>query len=366
MPPASAYSDLPVYLTVLDVTINTFIPENNYPDPRVGWWPGVTGTGEGDNRSWDRYGSSRTYHQVSIYQPYLVSDNLFESTQIAQAGFSAYYEMSTSLDGSGNLTDEARNDWTEGAPMKVAWGAPDGSSLNCDAHKTSHSVASLECHGNEATPLFWWAPGITYDFFIDFTFNDDTSVDFLITGDHDGFPNCEIYVGDQLLAAYRPSRLWSEHMVLGTTCGVRWPLHSRRNPMIFETLLWGVTTIAQVVGSSTVPVQPDDVSLRQSAVREAARAPKSEGCAATLAAGLVDVDARVRFTSVSVLAEVPHRSRRGAVRYCRYSLGRPRVGPCPDWCLAGRRCSRAWGGNRRVDADQSGCSERLTRSGAIR
>jgi hypothetical protein len=191
----SSYDYWDVYLTVFDVTINTFIPDNHYPNPL-----NPSDTGEGDDRGYARWGSSRTKQTMAIYGPHKAG-SLFADGPYHVPGETALYDVATSVDGSNRLTAAARNDWVWGAPMKKAWGTPSGHTLSCSVSKNSYEHLELQCHGNEATPLFGWAPGITYDFYIDFwvanDFSNSLTIDYLVQGQHDGFPNYEIFVGDQ-------------------------------------------------------------------------------------------------------------------------------------------------------------------------
>ena len=191
---------------VYDVTLKTFIPENNYPDPTSG-----TETAEGDDRGFARYGSSRTTHFMAIYDPHAAaSTSLFADGPYKDAAMSADYEVATSLDGNSRLTDAARNDWTAGPPLKIRWAIGDGgSSMYCTTSHDSAAHMQLQCHASESTPLHPWVGvlfDITYDFNIDFwvDWQDPYSgtVDYLVQGGHDGFPNYEIYVGNQAVFLY--------------------------------------------------------------------------------------------------------------------------------------------------------------------
>jgi hypothetical protein len=208
-PMGSDSASLPWYLLMLDITINTFIPDDHYPCPSYTpcYWYGERGwTGTGDDRSWNRYGSSRTTQIVAILQP-RSSAYLIDGAPMYDVGRSETYDIDTSVDGGFRLTSEARNDWTWGYPMKLEWGYPSGATLQCNTTGNSAVNMELHCQGNEATPLIWYAPGITYDFYIDFWFhaddaNESIRVEYLVRGSHDGFPNYEIYVGNQLIYSH--------------------------------------------------------------------------------------------------------------------------------------------------------------------
>ena len=196
-----------VYLIMLDITINTFIPDSHYPTSCI-WqfgfsvFPTECGwtTGHGDGRGFARYGSSRTWQAISLYAP-RSTDSLSEG-YVHDVGWSALYQISTSVDASNRLTEEAKNDWIPGVPLKVRWaqGSPD--TLSCAVVRGSAVEMTLACSGNEGTPLFWVAPGITYQFFVDFTFTADGRIEYRIRGQHDGFPDYEIYVGNQRIFGF--------------------------------------------------------------------------------------------------------------------------------------------------------------------
>lgn len=73
--------------------------------------------------------------------------------------------------------------------------------------------------------------------------------------------------------------------------------------MLLSTICY-LSIVVQVGGGTASPRQPDDAVLRQSLVRGAARAPRAEASASAIADGLEDVDARVRYTAASALAEI--------------------------------------------------------------
>jgi len=183
-----------VYVEMIDITIQTFIPENNY---RV-----FSVTAEGDNRLFNRYGPSRSSHVLAVYSP-LADVYLIESSYPA-GGLTQVYDYDSSVDGNSNLTDEARNDTTLGDHyLKHFVGQSDGQTMDCTYSKSSINFMGLHCSGNEATPYCTenaWdiiCAGITYDFYLDFWFNDDGTINFLVQGGHDAFPSYEVYVGDQ-------------------------------------------------------------------------------------------------------------------------------------------------------------------------
>lgn len=192
------------YLIVLDVTINTFIPDDNYAIGPL--------TGTGDDREWNRWGSSRTWQLEAVLQPNTTSNLLLED--VHDTGVSMLYDLSlwaapfcwpgapSSVDENGRLTQEAKDDWNQGCPLKINWGQPSGATLACSTQKESRTRMYLNCYGNEATPVMQYAPGITYDLSVSFFFYDEGAVDYLVQGAHDGFPNYEIYVGDQLIYSH--------------------------------------------------------------------------------------------------------------------------------------------------------------------
>lgn len=195
------------YLIVLDITINTFIPDQHY---------GIPGflTGIGDDRGWNRWGSVRTAEIDAILQPntpnYLHIENqpIVGLSELFDISGGWYCGVPDSLDGNGRLKAEALADWAWGCPYRLEWAYPPGATLYCATYKNSDVSMYLHCTGNEATPLLSFAPGITYGLFIDFWYTAQ-GVEFLVRGAHDGFPNYEIYVGNQLIYTH-DHRAWGQ------------------------------------------------------------------------------------------------------------------------------------------------------------
>jgi hypothetical protein len=137
---------------------------------------------------------------ISVYQP-KATGSLVEFGPSRATGLTAVYDMNTSLDPFGRLTWEALNDWTWGGDKKLQWDQATGSTMHCSTTRVSHIRMTLECHQNESNPLLddYGYFGITYDFYIDFWFYEYGAIEYLVQGQHDGFPNYEIYVGNQRL-----------------------------------------------------------------------------------------------------------------------------------------------------------------------
>jgi hypothetical protein len=190
-----------VKLKAYEIQIDTFIPEDNVAHPFMS-----DRVYKGDDRpDWFKFGDSRTREWLKIIGPaatvYLIDEGPYPDT-----GPSSVYEASSSLDGYGRLTGEALSDWVPGSPLKIDWDQASASGLSCSSSKLSTSEMRVSCDGNAANPLVWswaqWGASITYHLEIHLTFSGDGNVYYEVTGDHDGFPNYGIWVGDQRIYDY--------------------------------------------------------------------------------------------------------------------------------------------------------------------
>lgn len=184
------------FLIMLDITINTFIPENNYPFALPAEENNRLYTAGGDDRGFSRTGSFRSNQVASIYAAAAGVDLV--ATQSGAGGLTEIYEYFSSVGPDHRLTAEAKNDWILNDDyLKVGVGQSSGATLQCSSTKHSLVSMTLHCEGNESTPIFFFAPGITYHFDIQFWFNANGTADYLVLGGHDAFPSYEVYVGDQ-------------------------------------------------------------------------------------------------------------------------------------------------------------------------
>jgi hypothetical protein len=187
-----------LYLKEFEIFINTFIPENNVPRPFA-----PSKVFGGDDRSFNKYGGARTNYRVKVLAPRASYSNHIISTY-RLAGETSEYDAATSLDGSGRLTFAALNDWSWGGDKKLRWATADTSGLSCSTFRESPSVLRVHCWGNANNPLFDWGGlnDISYDLTVALSLPAQGSSTYEVTGQHDGFPNYEIYLGDQLVYPY--------------------------------------------------------------------------------------------------------------------------------------------------------------------
>lgn len=190
-----------VYVLMLDIVVNTFIPDNHTAlyNPGYGDWI----AGEGDDRSFNKSGSTRTNQFVTVISPAVTTSLV--TTYYPATGLTEVYDYNTSV-GGGVLTAQARNDWViNDHYLKIYFGQPSGATLSCSASKDSVTAMTLYCSGDEATPYCgfgFFCPGITYDFYLTFWFYANNTIEYLVSGSHDNFPNYEVYVGNQLMYPY--------------------------------------------------------------------------------------------------------------------------------------------------------------------
>lgn len=138
----SVEDPVPVYLYVLDITIQTFIPEQHIPCPNVPdflpWVEdcyemgeiGYTGIGD-DRMEFHKYGSARTRYTASIIAPIADVGNHMLSNDKG-TGMSMLFDLFTSIDplcyerGCADptvhrITQAVLDDWTEDTVGKVRW-----------------------------------------------------------------------------------------------------------------------------------------------------------------------------------------------------------------------------------------------------
>jgi len=214
------------YIPIIDITINTFIPEQWVDDP-IGasfdssvflpWtWrgPGVY-IFQGDDRAWNRSGSSRSHIQVSVASPRADIGSYVMDTVKGNYP-SAKYHKPSSLDG-GYLTWEAWDDWSpDDDDLKVGWAQAPASEIgDCSTALVDVDRIDVVCAANSHNPLVYWGgAGITYYIIVSLQYDEYTGqVVAWMDLQHDGFPNYEVYAGDQPIhtyshGAYDPSSLF--------------------------------------------------------------------------------------------------------------------------------------------------------------
>ncbi|MCK9588533.1 MAG: hypothetical protein M0Q93_04095 [Terrimicrobiaceae bacterium] len=202
-------STLHVVIPRFKITINAFIAANNLTSPS-----NSNRVYEGDNRSWDKNGSSRIHQTFDIIPvPAVVSAGV--DNKSAVCGPSALYEKSSSLDGSGNLTSAARDDITQGTPQKIAWAT---ATASCTATKSSTPATNkivVSVEGSATNPVSiepLYTPSIDYHMDITIDLRDPFNPTYTIGGTTDEFPSYDIYINKE--------RVWSYSEAAGDPFGL--------------------------------------------------------------------------------------------------------------------------------------------------
>ena len=178
------------------ITINTFIPANYIDDPT----PFSDTIFEGDDRGFDINGSFRTQQKFSLAAYVLVdADGEFKS-HVPMTGESVSYQKSTSLE-NGQISAAARADTTNGPPMKLEWVYASTAGMSVTVTRMSDYEVKAECTVSVGNPLIN-SPNIDYDFTIEIDYLGLKNPSYRITGDHDGFPAYEVYIGNQMIHHY--------------------------------------------------------------------------------------------------------------------------------------------------------------------
>lgn len=191
----SCYGNLQSNLSLRDVevsiTVNVFIPEQWVDHPNV-----LAGTVfEGDNRSWSRAGSSRIHQEVRLS----LNPNSFRN--LPKIGTTREYHKASSLDSSQNITIAARNDTSlNDGLLKVGEATASMSSVTA-TRQQSGNVVTVHLVGSVGNPLVT-SPTIDYEISFSVDFSDPANLQFTLIGDHDGFPNYEVYVNTEHIHGY--------------------------------------------------------------------------------------------------------------------------------------------------------------------
>jgi hypothetical protein len=185
----------------MHLTLNAFLPYDNIPDPNPFFGTDRVFEGDGDARTWDENGSSRTSQIMDVWNQYLHPDSIFLSGPFDWANITEQYQASTSLDIDGKLTDTARNDWTSGAPLKTAWGVPENQADGCSASSIDSLTVGINCDMETPNGVYpsWLDPSIEYHLSMTFGFTSSDVVNYSISGCRKNFPAYEVWAAGQLI-----------------------------------------------------------------------------------------------------------------------------------------------------------------------
>lgn len=175
------------------ITINTFIPEEWVDNPaewltRGSTW--FTTIFEGDNRGFDINGSSRSKQRVAVTPLGLAGPSQ------TVAGWTRLYDKETSVDADGRLTAEARADTVVGDDemLLVVDRSADQATAVATRLPDGKVRVTLRYNGNNPLINLGSLNDISYAISLTMDFSGMT---YQLTGEHDGFPNYEIYVNRQ-------------------------------------------------------------------------------------------------------------------------------------------------------------------------
>jgi hypothetical protein len=221
-----SFSVGPLLPVEFNVTINTFIPHNNIAHPN-NWMPGIDTVFAGDNRSsgsparatWSETGSHRTQQKLKLMPIQSADanglvDNAFGANADGQGhndryvhiGESHEFEMTSSLDSSGNITGTAWADSTVGdSTLMVAKGTANQNTVWVESTTwLGDRKLAVKCRCNSGNPLVTGAPGIGYTLTITADYTDLSAPKYSLEGTHDGFPAYEVYINSTRVHHYDP------------------------------------------------------------------------------------------------------------------------------------------------------------------
>lgn len=200
-----------VAVPTVSITINTFIPQNNVSGPPT--WGNITDIHtvyQGDNRS---LGSENGFHRTQ-YKLKVVPNNQLnpgdglDDDPISDIGQTVAYDGPSSLDGSGNLTDVAKEDSIlHDNYLKIDQGTASAAGLISTSKFLGTGKLQIECKCTASNPLAIgssWGP-IMYDFTITIDNSDPDNPKYTATGNCKAFPAYEIYINGKQVFGYDPS-----------------------------------------------------------------------------------------------------------------------------------------------------------------
>jgi hypothetical protein len=197
----------PIQPIAMRLTLNSFLPFDHIDDPHF-LSPDRVLEGDGEARTWDENGSSRTSQIMDVRNQSLGSGTIFLSGPADWANITQQYQTSTSLGVDGKLTDDARFDWTLGIPLKTDWGVPDNQAEGCSGHLIDNPnpdtvTVGVNCELQTPNGVYpaWLDPAIAYDLSMTFTFTPSPVVPYSISGCRKYFPAYEIWAAGQQIYA---------------------------------------------------------------------------------------------------------------------------------------------------------------------
>lgn len=154
---------------------------------------------EGDYRGFQPYGGSSRMFTLFESRNSAVNNSLTGAVH-HEAGLTATFDRDTSLDVPpfGHLTQEARDDWTPGLPMKTDWAFASLSSWCSNAQATdvdreaAESTVSFHCSGSGSNPLVVLSAPIRWELDVTLTYGNN-KVKYAVSGCASAFPAIEIY-----------------------------------------------------------------------------------------------------------------------------------------------------------------------------
>jgi hypothetical protein len=116
-------------------------------------------------------------------------------------GTTREYHKASSLDSIGNITPAARSDTTlNDGYLKVGEGTASASGVTA-TRQQSGNVVTVHLIGAVGNPLTD-SPNIDYEVRFSVDFSDPANLQFTMIGDHDAFPNYEVYVNSEHVHGY--------------------------------------------------------------------------------------------------------------------------------------------------------------------
>jgi hypothetical protein len=175
------------------VEIKSFIPSQYLINPFLPWT-----LFQGDDRGFGSCCTSRMTTVYEVFNPALNSTDVWGEQHFT--GETVLYDGFTSLDSFFNLTDEAKNDWEPGPPLKMAWENAVPITMGCTPPQrlgpnpsVPSSTHQFNCYGAASDPLVPIAPPVTWNITIKLEYGNN-QVKYQTTGCISWFPAFEVYV----------------------------------------------------------------------------------------------------------------------------------------------------------------------------
>lgn len=186
---------------------------------------------EGDNRSFQAYGGTARITTVYDVLNPAVNDGDILSGPYFGAGMTVKYDRDTSLAPPpfGPISQQAKDDWTPGYPMKLDWAIAPTDGMWCSAPARQGpspydftSTHTFTCVASAANPLVDGSPSIDSRFYFTFKYGNGYRAEYWLDGCHDAFPSTEVYAnGIPLLEDTQSSDFLDLYANCGTTIYTR-------------------------------------------------------------------------------------------------------------------------------------------------